>query len=92
MFKRYPEQNRARTGFAVVGAIFLVFGLLMALIGSGIGALIGTFGVLFCCFPLCAVAKEVFESLKKFFRKSPCLGASRETSYALRLELLQSWR
>ena len=44
MFKHYPEQNRARTGFAVGGAIFLVFGLLMALIGSGIGALIGTLG------------------------------------------------
>ena len=39
MFKHYPEQNHARTGFAVVGAIFLVFGLLMALIGSGIEAM-----------------------------------------------------
>lgn len=41
MLDRYPNQTRARRGLALVGGIFLLFGLLMALWGSTIGAWIG---------------------------------------------------
>lgn len=42
MFNRYPEQARARKGYALVGVIFLIFGMVMMFLDSGIGMLIGS--------------------------------------------------
>ncbi|MFD1700581.1 hypothetical protein ACFSB1_14695 [Halopseudomonas phragmitis] len=41
VFNRYPDQSRSRKGYALIGTIFLVFGIGMVLIGSVAGALIG---------------------------------------------------
>ncbi|PIA70730.1 hypothetical protein CDO35_06980 [Pseudomonas sediminis] len=41
VLNRYPNQARARRGFALVGCVFLGFGTFMGIIGSGIGAVIG---------------------------------------------------
>ncbi len=75
MFKHYPEQNRARTGFAVVGAIFLVFGLLMALIGSGIGALIGALWGIVLLLPVVCCGKRSFRKFEKILSKISLFGS-----------------
>ena len=41
MLDRYPDQRRARRGYALVGLLFAVFGLAMALFGSSFGAITG---------------------------------------------------
>jgi len=41
VLSRYPDQERSRKGFAFVGAIFCLFGLIMAISGSTIGAVAG---------------------------------------------------
>lgn len=38
---RYPGQTRERRGLALTGCLLLVFGLVMALLDSAAGALIG---------------------------------------------------
>lgn len=41
MLSRYSDQARSRKGFVLTGVILLVFGALMALWGSIIGAFVG---------------------------------------------------
>ena len=41
MLNQYPDQTRARRGFALIGVIFFVFGLFMTFIDSVAGAMIG---------------------------------------------------
>ncbi len=41
MLTRYPDQARTRKGFALVGFIFLCFGVVMCFVGSVFGAIIG---------------------------------------------------
>jgi len=43
MLNRYPDQARSRKGFALVGAIFCVVGLIMAIFDSPVGAATGIF-------------------------------------------------
>ncbi|MCM2321616.1 MAG: hypothetical protein NDI93_20140 [Pseudomonas sp.] len=41
MLNRYPDQARARRGYALVGLLFAAFGLAMAIFGSYFGAILG---------------------------------------------------
>jgi len=41
MLNRYPDQVGARKGFALIGVLFLCFGVVMLLFHSAIGAAIG---------------------------------------------------
>ncbi|MOA14366.1 hypothetical protein D3C78_1344640 [compost metagenome] len=41
MLNRYPDQARARKGYALVGLLFAAFGLAMAIFGSSFGAILG---------------------------------------------------
>lgn len=41
MLNRYPDQTRARRGYALVGLLFAAFGLAMAIFGSSLGAILG---------------------------------------------------
>lgn len=41
MLSRYPKQERDRKGMALVGLVFLLFGLAMALFGSRFMAAVG---------------------------------------------------
>ena len=75
MLSRYPEQTRARKGFALVGVIFLIFGFAMALMGSGIGAFIGAlfgFGLLL---PAIVLRARGFAKFEQFLSKISSLGS-----------------
>jgi uncharacterized membrane protein len=41
MLNRYPDQARSRKGYALTGALFLIFGVFMVFIDSEAGAVIG---------------------------------------------------
>lgn len=41
MLTRYPDQIRTRKGFALVGVVFLCFGVIMLLVESVVGTAIG---------------------------------------------------
>ena len=43
MLNRCQDQAHSRRGYALVGVIFLLFGLIMLFIDSGIGAFLGIF-------------------------------------------------
>lgn len=66
MLNRYPDQAGARKGFALIGAVFLCFGVVMLLLDSAIGAAIG-----FIIGSILAVPSFVFShsAFAKFERK-----------------------
>jgi hypothetical protein len=41
MFDHYPDQSSARRGLALVGALFIIFGVAMAIFNSILEALLG---------------------------------------------------
>src|SRR5690606_18278901 len=69
MLNRYPEQTRSRRGFALVGAIFLVFGLSMALVESGIGAFIGALFGFALLLPSVLFGESSFRKFEKTLSK-----------------------
>ncbi|WP_349568807.1 hypothetical protein [Azotobacter salinestris] len=54
MLNRYPDQAATRKGFVLTGVLFCLFGLLMAVIGSTLGAVLGLlFGAILLVPALC---------------------------------------
>ncbi len=74
MLSRYPEQTRARKGFALVGLIFLIFGLVMALLDSGIGAFIGAFFGFALLLPAVLLGATGFAKFEKFLSNISSFG------------------
>src|SRR5690554_2095241 len=75
MLNRYPEQTRSRRGFALVGAIFLVFGLSMALVESGIGAFIGALFGFALLLPSVLFGESSFRKFEKTLSKIALFGS-----------------
>lgn len=75
MLNRYPEQTRSRRGFALVGAIFLVFGLSMALVESGIGAFIGALFGFALLLPSVLFGESGFRKFEKILSKIALFGS-----------------
>ena len=74
MLNRYPEQTRSRRGFALVGAIFLVFGLCMALLDSGIGVFVGVILGLLFVLPSILCGEARFQKFEKMIAKISLFG------------------
>lgn len=75
MLNRYPEQTRSRRGFALVGAVFLAFGLFMALLGSGIGAFIGALLGFALLLPSVLFGEVGFQKFEKILSKIALFGS-----------------
>jgi hypothetical protein len=75
MLNRYPDQTRSRRGFVLVGAIFLVFGLFMALVGSGIGAFIGALFGFALLLPSVLFGEASFRKFEKILSKIALFGS-----------------
>ncbi len=75
MLNRHPDQTRSRRGFALVGAIFLVFGLFMALVGSGIGAFIGALFGFALLLPSVFLGEVGFRKFERILSKIALFGS-----------------
>ncbi|MCW3148915.1 hypothetical protein N8H22_09955 [Stutzerimonas stutzeri] len=75
MLNRYPDQTRSRRGFALVGAIFLAFGLFMVLVGSGIGAFIGALFGFVLLLPSALCGEASFRKFEKILSKIALFGS-----------------
>ena len=69
MLNRYPDQTRARRGFALNGVIFLVFGLFVVLIGSETGAFIGALFGFALLLPSVLFGEAGFQKFEKILSK-----------------------
>jgi len=61
MLNRYPDQARARRGYALTGALFLIFGVSMLLIGSAAGTLVGVVIACTLLIPACLFSHSRFK-------------------------------
>ena len=69
MLNRYPNQTRARKGFALIGVIFLIFGFFMMLVESIIGVLIGILFGLFLLLPSIFCGEVGFKKFEKIISR-----------------------
>lgn len=65
MLNRYPDQARARRGYALVGLLFAAFGLVMALFGSFFGATLGLVLALLLIVPALCCSHATFARYEK---------------------------
>jgi len=65
MLNRYPDQARARKGYALVGLLFAAFGLAMALFGSRFGAILGLALALLLIAPALCCSHAAFARYEK---------------------------
>lgn len=75
MLNSYSKQTNSRRGFALVGVIFLIFGMFMALVESGIGAFIG---ILFGCtllLPAVFFGESSFDKFEKIISRIASFGS-----------------
>lgn len=75
MLSRYPNQARSRKGFALVGAIFLVFGIVMALADSAIGVSIGLLFGAALLLPSVLLGESGFERFEKTLSRIASFGS-----------------
>ena len=75
MLSRYPNQARSRRGFALVGAIFLVFGIIMALVNSVIGTFIGVLFGATLLLPSALLGESGFERFEKALSRIASFGS-----------------
>ncbi|MOA41136.1 hypothetical protein D3C78_1630730 [compost metagenome] len=65
MLDRYPDQTRARRGYTLVGLLFAVFGLAMAIFGSCFGAILGLALALLLIVPALCCGHAAFARYEK---------------------------